>query len=330
VTTDSDSLSRKRDSYMLRSITMASSLCAPHISQLLQRVDALHDSDYDWTDLPALGISKTAWNRVRALPLPAARVFCHPDILANDPTLIGYYRGLTMLPLKGMSQLVTATTGLETGKGKLTPQRAADIARLVNQILSKIIDMVREFLSLDPDCFIRATSAVTNDGRWRNAIGEEATRIVKDMIVSYLIDHELLAAVTTKSGESVDTSQKPPVDIVSRLELANGWTMAFGSEPDVEVCDPQGTICEAFEIKGGLDPAGALERYGAAKKSFAKARSRNAGVRTTLVMSTITDEVHDRAHHNTEVHETFDLNNILLDEASRRQFLENVRYKCRL
>ena len=44
------------------------------------------------------------------------------------------------------------------------------------------------------------------------------------------------------------------------------------------------------EIKAGIDPAGALERYGAAKKSFSKARRENRAV-DTMCLGLLTPRV---------------------------------------
>lgn len=50
--------------------------------------------------------------------------------------------------------------------------------------------------------------------------------------------------------------------------LSNHTSILFSSEPDISLLNNQGTTIGVIEVKGGADPAGALERYGAAKKSF--------------------------------------------------------------
>ena len=47
--------------------------------------------------------------------------------------------------------------------------------------------------------------------------------------------------------------------------------MRYGSEPDIEfsrVVNEESEVVATIEIKGGKDPAGALERLGAIQKSF--------------------------------------------------------------
>ena len=57
----------------------------------------------------------------------------------------------------------------------------------------------------------------------------------------------------------------------TEFQLPNGYSMRYGSEPDIFFQqDISGSRREAatIEIKGGKDPAGALERLGAVQKSF--------------------------------------------------------------
>lgn len=67
-------------------------------------------------------------------------------------------------------------------------------------------------------------------------------------------------------------------------------------------------------MKGGADPAGALERYGAAKKSFEEAFRRNSQVRTILVASCITSEVHTRIQNDSIISTYFNLTEILSEK----------------
>lgn len=321
---------RKRENYRLRALAMARALCDDSTEWLARTVQQLDPGRYDWHDRADLGISATAWARVATAGLSPTVVFCHPDVVMDDPRLIAYYRGLAMLPHKGMSQLATATGGLEAGRGDLSRERSVKICRLINEVVGTVVENLPRFLELDASTVIRSTGAVTTDGRWRNAIGEEASRIVKEMIVRYLAEEALVESLEAKTGQRVESPLDARPDEVAAVQLTNGHSVHFASEPDIELRDAQGRLTDAIEVKGGLDPAGALERYGAAKKSFAKARARNSAVRTTLLMSAITEEVSARATQNTEVHDLIDLDGVLLDEAKRGLFLAEVRYKARL
>ena len=78
------------------------------------------------------------------------------------------------------------------------------------------------------------------------------------------------------------------------------------------------------EIKGGTDTAGALERYGAAKKSFDEALSRNPRVITVYLAGVITATVAQRIAADRAVRETFNLTDILAEESEKERFLNQV------
>ena len=57
----------------------------------------------------------------------------------------------------------------------------------------------------------------------------------------------------------------------------------MGSEPNIGIYKND-TIQVAVEIKGGIDPAGVLERFGAALKSLRRAKQENSQSVTVLIM----------------------------------------------
>ena len=66
--------------------------------------------------------------------------------------------------------------------------------------------------------------------------------------------------------------------------------MHYGSEPDIKFIKGEQTIA-TIEIKGSLDPAGALERLGAMTKSFMETPP---GCKNFLVAGIITPEMQTR------------------------------------
>ena len=66
--------------------------------------------------------------------------------------------------------------------------------------------------------------------------------------------------------------------------------MLYGSEPDVAFVKDGGVVA-TIEIKGGKDPAGALERLGAVQKSLAETPP---GCTNVLVAGVVTDEMQTR------------------------------------
>lgn len=74
-----------------------------------------------------------------------------------------------------------------------------------------------------------------------------------------------------------------------------------------------------------MHPAGALERYGAAKKSFEEARRNNSITKTILVASCITTEVHTRIQNDSTISTYFNLTEILSENSTKYdQFVQEV------
>ncbi len=104
------------------------------------------------------------------------------------------------------------------------------------------------------------------------------------------------------------------IDLYRGIILANQTSILFGSDPDISLLGKDGATVGVIEIKGGTDPAGALERYGAVLKSFEEARRMHSNVVTILVSYLTTPEVHARMTNDARlIH--FDLN-MLLDEGN--------------
>ena len=80
-----------------------------------------------------------------------------------------------------------------------------------------------------------------------------------------------------------------------------------------------------IEIKYGLDPAGALERYGAAMKSFEAAVSENSRVVNVYLASSITPEVRRRIDDDRLVNQDFNLIELLANSEKRQEFIEYAK-----
>ena len=72
--------------------------------------------------------------------------------------------------------------------------------------------------------------------------------------------------------------------------LPDDINMVFGSEPDIRF-ERGSRLLATIEIKGGTDPAGALERLGAMMKSF---RETHPGCVNFLIAGVVTDEMQSR------------------------------------
>ena len=293
---------------------------------LLSLVEEHSSKKLDWRARKALGISTAAWDKVALEMVSPALVFCHPSVITSEPRLIAYYRCLALLPQKGMQRLASSTQRQEDGKSGIDHERASAVAKAVNEILSLLIES-------DPDWKLECarTAAIMNygtqvNGSWRNAIGEEGANRVKDLLVSHLVGSNVVREVAISNGARVAMSTSPPaVSDMRALILKTGYVVAFGSEPDVSIRDAHRTLVGTIEVKYGLDPAGALERYGAAMRSFQAAVRENARVINIYLASCFTPELRRRMNEDRLVNQDFNLLEVLGDKDRRLRFLDYVR-----
>ena len=248
-------------------------------------------------------------------------MFCNPEVIKAEPRLIAYYRSLALLPQKGMQTLAVNTANLEEGRGRLNDARALKISLTVNGLISTLIDS-------DPDWQLEKarTAAILNlgsqiNGSWRNEIGNEGGRRVKQILVAFALQNEIVDHLTLNGGAVLQPDETLDPQSVREISLTNGFDIAFSSEPDVSVRDDRNNLVGTIEIKYGLDSAGALERYGAAKKSFEEAIRENARVSNIYLASCITAEVRRRISEDRVVNEDFNLTEVLNDSAKRQIFL---------
>lgn len=304
--------SAQQANYTLRSVFIYRRLKHVLALGLQDQIVTLDISGLDW-QLEDLGISLTAMEKAKAAGLKPHLVFCHPEVIAANPRLVLYYRCLSAISQKGITKLLGSVVPYESGtRTSIPPERALLLARTLNCLISAILDSeptpaFTVLLALFP-----AAYTVELDGSWRGQIGQRIGRQVKELLVTDLLErghisHPLLSL--------------PELLTKNVFTLDNGYRLAFGSEPDVAIYDPDDILACAIEVKGGMDEAGALERYGATKKSFDTALARNPRVLTVYLASCITPTVRQRINADRMVREAFDLAEVLLDPTSREHFL---------
>jgi hypothetical protein len=118
-----------------------------------------------------------------------------------------------------------------------------------------------------------ASAGAQINGSWLNKIGEEAELLTRRILIRSLTEGQYIVAAILKDGSSrldaeylEDLVDK--VDLLLGVRLNNQTSILFSSEPDLSLLNPAGEVVAVIEVKGGKDTAGALERYGAAKKSW--------------------------------------------------------------
>jgi hypothetical protein len=321
---------RLRSTFFYRKLIEYKTLgLSPTVKKLIPVSD-----NYDWSNYTKWGISKTSFEIIKKSKLPIVEVFCHPKILREHPKLIGYYRNIAVLSQKSVGYLVAIqTNNYENEKIKeISEKTALALSKLFNEHISLIIDnALQGFEENHIQGLLFASTGAQIDGSWRNAIGKEAEKIVQKILIQQAIRQKSITTFLLRSGTGLEKynrletkKQLSRADEFRGFSLNNKKSVLFSSEPNVSILDKDGSTITVIEVKGGADPAGALERYGASKKSFEEARRQNKQVITIFVASCITEEVEKRVKSDKIINHYFNLTNILTNEKIKKQFLKTV------
>ncbi|MEM3554919.1 MAG: XcyI family restriction endonuclease [Candidatus Micrarchaeaceae archaeon] len=273
-----------------------------------EAVEAFRGENLKW-GLPDLGISQSAWNKVIHRGIKPVTVFAHPEVLVKIPGSTGYYRMLSMVSQKSMARVGLGVNAYETGT--LVPDQpvAEQIARHLNQIISRLIEFDEEVSAREFDLWRGMAAGTQAQGSWQNAKGEQVEVLVKGLVQRRLRERGRVAK------ESVDGGQ---------MELSDGRVVTFGDEPDIAF-RKGGQIRAAVEVKGGIDPAGVLERVGAALKSLNRVREENPTAVTILVIqgASLTDRARgDLSLNRHIITHWFTVERLLTEEAARAEVFE--------
>jgi hypothetical protein len=156
---------------------------------LLQEIKGVDSNKYGWRKSEDFGISRTTLNYVKNKSIPYCQIFCHPDLISENPRLIAYYRLIAILPQKGIQRLAFGIKELEErAKRPLSRERALSLAKILNAYISSIIDSAPHF-SLEGILSAGLMNFGTQvNGSWRNEIGSEGSRRVKELILKHFLD----------------------------------------------------------------------------------------------------------------------------------------------
>ncbi len=214
MTSDQDSLLaetqrinyRLRSTFFYRKLKEYSTLSFPlRISELAQ-VEHL----YSWSGCTDWGIGEDAFAYVCGNEnLQLIEVFCHPRLIREHSTLVAYYRNIAVLSQKAVRNLVNVDVKRVETNGEnrypLTENQAWQLAHLFNEHISLIIDSSIESLTKEELHGILLTSTGAQiDGSWRNAIGEEAEKVVQRLLVKEAKERDLLVALIPRIGTAIE------------------------------------------------------------------------------------------------------------------------------
>lgn len=269
-------------------------------------------------------ISPGAWEHVRNLRLNPVSVFCHPDMLMAEPFVSLYYRGISGLSLKEVQNQVRSVVNWEIApderrrKPGATQDAAGRVAGLYNSVISSIIENTTDWTLENGYRNIIASLGITFDGSMRNAVGRLPEQRIRRLLLQYLFENSALMVPEFPGVDSI-----PSVPANGEYTLPDNIVMSFSSEPDVAF--RRGDSLEAtIEIKGGIDPAGALERLGAAEKSAQAAIEVNRRCKNFLVAGVITPEMRRRLNQSRLFEKDFLLVELLASENLQSEFCDEI------
>ncbi|MBN3906729.1 MAG: XcyI family restriction endonuclease [Nostoc sp. NMS1] len=325
---------RLRSTFFYRKLKEYNTLSFPQIIAELLSVEHL----YSWDERKQWGIGEDAFNYIITHPeLNLLQVFCHPKLLREHPRLLAYYRNIAVLSQKSVSYLVKIDVKKKENDVyntiSLEPDQAIKLSILFNEHVTLIIDSsIQSFTERELHGLLLTSTGAQIDGSWRNAIGEEAEKVVQRLLVNEAKERNVLGAFISRVGTSVEQfnlnkleEQVSNIHKYRGILLINQTSILFSSEPDISLIAVNGTTVSVIEVKGGADPAGALERYGAAKKSFGEARRLSPDVPTILVASCITPEVHTRISQDALITSYYNLTELLSENSiSYDRFMNEV------
>lgn len=324
-------LEANRISYSLRSTFFYRKLKESGYFDILKDIDKLAKQaiNYTWEDKKFWNITHNAWDLISRRKIDHIRVFSHPKVLVEHPKLISYYRNVAAIPLKGVQYLAFNVTDYENRKKtELSYETAMALSKVFNTHISSIVESTLSISYENIKSLMYSSAGCTIDGSWRNKIGEEAEKMVKSYVLRACLDKNLVFSMIDRNNSPVDFKKTydyvTNIDLFKGIKLRNKKSIIFSSEPDISIIDYNGKPLSVIEVKGGTDPAGALERLGAIKKSFDQARKENKKVETILVVSCITNEMGKRLKKDRLINIVFNLTSIITNMDYRNEFIKRI------
>jgi len=280
--------------------------------------------DLKWDQKSNLMIDEDIWEYIiDTRKYDPKLVFCHPDVIIEQPTSSLYYRGLTGLSIKAAKEYIGSIENIEKGsiRAKVTRDKSLKMAQVYNTFICSIIKGSLDWTLENGKRTIIATLGITLDGVMRNKVGSIAEDRIRNMVFDWLSSKNMIISPTKKEIEGLQ-------DLPVTSFLIGNIIMRFSSEPDIsfskKYSENKEELLAIIEIKGGIDPAGALERYGAATKSFQYALSTNQKCKNIFLSAVYTPELKKRIQKDRLVENYYDIIEILEEPKKREEFFKEL------
>ncbi|HUY31209.1 MAG TPA: XcyI family restriction endonuclease [Pirellulales bacterium] len=318
--------------YSLRATFFVRRIRGLRLWEAIQEVSKLVrvENGFDWSNPRSLGIEAHAWERAQEKQIHPLLVFCHPRILSQQPALLRYYRTVALISQKGLGALVGGNVAaIEAGwSQRLSVESISKIVITLNSIISAMLKGAADIDARDLPGYQFASAGATIQGSWNNAVGAAGEEAIRTILIQHLRGE--LEQVAWRDSTASDYTPEMHTELIDRvadvriLRLKGGYHLCFASEPDVSLRDPRGLPLLSVEVKAGADPAGSLERLGAAMKSFENDRNLNPRVKTVYVVRALTPELQRRISHSKPFDYTFSLSDLLVSDRTQKTFANLV------
>ena len=252
-----------KESYLLKSTFFYSKLKSNGYFDLfinMQKLASLEGKSLDWTQKIDWNISDSAWEILKNNGIDPMLVFVHPKILQLTPDSLKYYRSIAMISQKGLKALsgVSNVEKIEAGKvtaGSLSSKTVKNLVLVINEILSLVVTLATDINQNELQGMMFATAGTNIDGSWRNSIGAEGERVIRSIILKEVLFQKEVSSIIDRQGKplainELDATQiLDEIDSIKVVNLTNGYSMLFASDPDVSLYDASGAIVGVIEIK---------------------------------------------------------------------------------
>ena len=219
-------------------------------------IEAVKGENLEW-DLTLLKISQSAWDKIIHRGIKPITIFAHPDIMTTVSRSVSYYRMISMVSHKSMSQIGLSSSPYEKDNVFPSQEKALAMAQRLNEIISSLIEADEKIDAREFILWRGMAAGSSAQGSWQNTKGDRAEIVIKGMLKRRFREEKLLPAQDMGDDE----------DRYSHVTLTDSRVVVFGDEPDIAIFQ-EGKTSVVVEIKGGIDTAGVLERVGAAIKSL--------------------------------------------------------------
>lgn len=273
-------------------------------------LEQIKGEDLDWSR-PNLNISEKAWNKVIHKGIKPVRVFAHPKVLREDSKRVSYYRMLSMVSQKSMGHVGLGINSYEINTKTIDLSSALSIAQHLNSIICMLIEADESIDEREFDLWRGMAAGSQAQGSWQNSKGEIAEDLVKNVVLDRVKEKGLVTYLPHQGKNK-------------ELRLIDGRTLTMGKEPDIAILHKDGKIQVALEIKGGIDTAGALERFGAAIKSLDRAKQENPNSITVLIVheTSLTDTANGEIERSKSIDHKFTIGELLSKEEEKIKLFE--------